>query len=40
MAYMIAAYTIASVTLISYVLLNGVRRKKLINEIEFLKQLD
>jgi CcmD family protein len=40
MNFVVAAYTIVSVTLIGYVLLNGVRRKKLIKEIEFLKQLD
>lgn len=40
MGYMAAAYTIASVTIIGYVLLHGVRRAKLLKEIEFLKQLD
>jgi CcmD family protein len=40
MGYMVAAYTIASVTIIGYVLLHGVRRKKIHNEIEYLKQLD
>lgn len=40
MDYMVAAYIIVSVTLIGYVLLHGVRRKKLVKEIEFLKQLD
>lgn len=40
MEYMIAGYVIASVAILGYVLLHGVRRKKLQKEIEFLKQLD
>lgn len=40
MNYVIAAYTISSLTLIGYVFLHGVRRAKLMKEIEFLKQLD
>jgi CcmD family protein len=40
MNYMIAAYAIVSVTLIGYVLLHGIRRKKLVKEIEFLKQME
>lgn len=40
MDYMIAAYTISGVTLLGYVFLFGVRRAKLLKEIEFLKQLD
>lgn len=32
MGYMVAAYTIASVTIFGYVLLHGVRRKKSITK--------
>jgi CcmD family protein len=40
MGYMMAAYIIASVSILGYVLLYRVRKAKLLKEIEFLKQLD
>lgn len=40
MEYMIAGYVISSVAILGYVLLHGLRQKKLQKEIEFLKQLD